>query len=138
MKTASAFLCLLALALCLIAATPDVPVVKSLAPKDNNVRVASFVRVVDGDTIVLNIALGDGVGVTNRHIRMAEVHMPERFTEEGIKATEHLIKLIAERPHQPIVVQLLGNDKYGRVVGIVWCGNTNLCTEMAKLPQGGK
>lgn len=138
MKTASAILGMIMLALCLMAATPDAPAVRPVVPKDNYVREATFVRVIDGDTIVLNIYLGDGVTATNRHIRMSEVYSPERFTPEGVSATANLKKLIDDRPGQPISVQLLGNDKYGRVVGVVWCGDTNLCTEQAKLPQGGK
>jgi endonuclease YncB( thermonuclease family) len=111
---------------------------KMAPPADSMARAAAIVRIIDGDTMVLNINLGDGVGVTNRHVRLTDVHSFERFTEEGIKETEALKKKIADNPGNPVVIVLQGEDKYGRLLGTVWLGPINLNDYMKTLPQGGK
>lgn len=83
------------------------------------VRKAKVIRVVDGDTLDVELDLGCRVKKQER-IRLARINAPERFTEEGKAATGFL------RSHfgivQEITIQTGKNpeDKYGRYIAEIW------------------
>jgi micrococcal nuclease len=80
------------------------------------------VRVVDGDTVILDIDLGFHITV-RKSARLLGYDAPETFgvkkTEEeykkGTKATEHLRSLLTKTEYT-CRTQLDKNDKYGRVL----------------------
>lgn len=105
-----------------------------------------LVKVVDGDTLVLNINLGvpvdlpDGKLLMNlwvkgkclwlikERVRLVRINAPEIKTELGPVAKEHMVKLSQLCPLQ---VAILGRDKYGRVLGDVFtCGGDSISTLM--------
>jgi micrococcal nuclease len=77
-------------------------------------------RVVDGDTIDVDIDLGFNVVLSKRRVRLLGIDTPESRTRDlaekalGLKAKERLKELCGEK------LQLMsqGTDKYGRVLGI--------------------
>jgi micrococcal nuclease len=111
--------------------------VKIKQPADNNVRLAELVRVIDGDSVVLDVYLGDGMWVRDRHIRLADVHAYEMGTDTGVKERDYLRNLIPDKD-AVLVVEMHGRDKYGRLLGVIWCNGVNLNERMIKQPQGGR
>jgi len=84
-------------------------------------------RVIDGDTIDVNIDLGFDVWVNHKRVRLLHVDTPEKRTRDllekhfGYIATKFVTaKLLAA---QKIVIKTSidgGPDKYGRLLGVVW------------------
>ena len=80
----------------------------------------ALVRVIDGDTIDVDIDLGFNVVLSKRRVRLMGIDTPESRTRNlvekalGLAAKDRLIELCGEK------LQLLsqGTDKYGRVLGI--------------------
>ena len=107
------------------------------APVDSGVRKATLVRVIDGDTLVLNIELGDAVVLYERHVRLYDVHAFEHTTEVGRRESIALRDLFSDSK-KPVAIELKGRDKYGRMLGVVWCGDTNVNKVMKSMPQGGR
>lgn len=98
----------------------------------------NIIRVVDGDTLILDINLGipfsglDGLLVMNlwakdgslwlirERVRLVKINAPEMKTDEGPLAREYLIKL---SQGGPFTLRLKGKDKYGRCLGEVFNAN---------------
>lgn len=96
--------------------------------KDNYVRQARVVRIIDGDSFEIDIDMG--FYTTRREaVRMARYDAKERFTIGGKLATAHLSKLlpigaeIAVRSYKP-------NEKYGRFLADVWLGDVHINQQM--------
>jgi micrococcal nuclease len=92
---------------------------------------AVVVRVVDGDTLVLDIDLGLRVWARGQHVRLLGIDMPERVTTLGILATSQLSELVYAR-NVLVRTQKDRDDKYGRLLGTVWVGDTNVNKEMER------
>ena len=77
-------------------------------------------RVVDGDTIDVNLDLGFDVILQKQRVRLAGIDTPESRTRNleekalGLKAKDRLIELCVGS----FKVQSLGKGKYGRILGI--------------------
>ena len=77
-------------------------------------------RVVDGDTIDVNLDLGFDVILQKQRVRLAGIDTPESRTRNleekalGLKAKNRLIELCVGS----FKVQSLGKGKYGRILGI--------------------
>jgi micrococcal nuclease len=77
-------------------------------------------RVVDGDTIDVNIDLGFGVWLNKQRVRLSGIDTPESRTRDlaekalGKKASARLNELCGEK----LMVKSLGKGKYGRILGI--------------------
>jgi micrococcal nuclease len=78
---------------------------------------AKVVRVVDGDTVHLDIDLGFSTWVINRSTRIAGINAPEFVTAEGKTARDFSMTLLPVGAK----VQLRSHslDKYGRVLGSI-------------------
>tara|TARA_R110002020_G_scaffold181591_1_gene376670 strand:- start:77 stop:442 length:366 start_codon:yes stop_codon:yes gene_type:complete len=80
----------------------------------------TLVRVIDGDTIDVNLDLGFDVILAKQRVRLAGIDTPESRTRNlaekalGLKAKDRLIELCGEK----LQVQSLGKGKYGRILGI--------------------
>ena len=77
---------------------------------------ATVERIVDGDTAEVEVSLGLGVEVQDS-ARLWGIDAPERYTEAGPAATEHLGQLMPVGSH--VWAELRGRDgrdKYGRLL----------------------
>jgi micrococcal nuclease len=90
-------------------------------------------RIVDGDTIDVDIDLGFDVKIKQR-VRLYGINTPEVRTKDlkekqkGIEATEYLRKIL---PKEFIIQTILNKrGKYGRVLGIIWVNEENINEKM--------
>lgn len=131
------------LALCLgwMASMADTPSPARPAPILSHVYAADVVRVIDGDTVVLDIDLGFGVWVRRHSCRLLNVHAPELFSGNdraaGQAFKEAFEKLVSAEGH--VLIESTKDDKYGRYLVQIWTADgTDVNAELQKLPQGGK
>lgn len=89
-----------------------------MVPVDNHVRAARVIRVIDGDTIVVDADQGMYQHI-EMPLRIYGINAPERYAPGGTEATAYLTALIAStdgqvvcRTYKPTVNG--GGDKYGR------------------------
>ncbi len=81
---------------------------------------AVLVRVVDGDTIDVDIDLGFDVWLKKQRIRLAGIDAPESRTRNkaekvlGLAAKARLVELCSGE----MQLESLGKGKYGRILGI--------------------
>jgi micrococcal nuclease len=77
-------------------------------------------RVIDGDTIDVNIDLGFDVILSKQRVRLAGIDTPESRTRNlaekalGLKAKDRLKELCGDK----LQLLSLGSGKYGRILGI--------------------
>ena len=94
-----------------------------------------MVKVVDGDTIDVDIDLGFGVWMRNQRIRMHGIDTPESRTRDleekkyGLAAKDFLIKWtnaggLTLKTHKD------DRGKFGRILGEIWCFDTNVNKKM--------
>lgn len=74
------------------------------------------VRIIDGDTIVLNIDLGNHLH-WKRDFRLLGIDTPDRGEAGFAEATEHLKQLVADGISR---VQTYKPDKFGRWLALLW------------------
>ncbi len=72
---------------------------------------AAVVRVVDGDTVVLDVDLGFGVWLRDQHFRLQGVNTREHNDPGGAAAAEYLRHLLVVG--SPVRIASYKNDKYG-------------------------
>ncbi|MEK9769351.1 MAG: thermonuclease family protein [Betaproteobacteria bacterium] len=93
---------------------------------------AKLIRVIDGDTIDALIDLGFDVWIKKR-IRLYGINTPETRTRDleekkaGLAAEERLIALLWESGNE-FVLESHGVGKYGRCLGVLFIGETNINT----------
>ena len=78
------------------------------------------IKIIDGDTVDVDIDLGFGVWLRNERIRLYGIDTPESRTRDkaekvlGLAAKERLKELCTGK----FKVKSLGKGKYGRILGI--------------------
>jgi micrococcal nuclease len=91
---------------------------------------ATIIRVVDGDTVDLNIDLGFTVHVVQR-VRLNGINAPEKNTEAGLIA-KHWLE--AKLPAGSKVVVKSdkpgGGDKYGRYLATIFLSESSVNEEL--------
>ncbi len=99
---------------------------------------AKVERVVDGDTIVVDLYLGLGVILDDQYIRLYGIDAWEMRGEEkekGLEAKEYLTKRLEEGK---IEIEIRpewgqnGKGKYGRWLGIVYVDGVNINAELVE------
>jgi micrococcal nuclease len=87
-------------------------------------KVKKINRVIDGDTVDLDIDLGFGVTLTHR-VRLKDVNAAETRTlnaeekTKGLAAKEWLKKELAREGEW--IIETTKEDKYGRILGTLYC-----------------
>lgn len=96
-----------------------------------NYKISNLVKVVDGDTIDVNVDLGFEVSKKVR-CRLARINAPEIGTDEGKVFKQKLIDKLTVAT--PVSLESLQYDKYGRSVAeIMLSDNTMLSDYMISL-----
>ena len=76
-----------------------------------------IVRVIDGDTVVLDIDLGCGVWLKGEHCRLYGINAPEKRRPTyalGIEAKTHLCELLDKYKDDPGIYIRTHKDKRGK------------------------
>ena len=89
---------------------------------------ATLDRVVDGDTVDLNLDLGFKVWVNGTRVRLHHVDTPEKRTRDpleklfGYLATDYVLDKLINAKHITVKTTMLDAqfDKYGRILGEIW------------------
>jgi len=89
-------------------------------------------RVIDGDTIVVDLDLGFQVTLHNRHVRLADANAPEKDCPAGVESKVWLTSVLLNKTCTLVVDDKNYEDKYGRVLAKVMLGNASV-GEMSKL-----
>tara|TARA_R100000995_G_scaffold2232_1_gene1487 strand:- start:549 stop:932 length:384 start_codon:yes stop_codon:yes gene_type:complete len=97
--------------------------------------IKEIVRVVDGDTVDIVIDLGFNLSKKER-VRLAGIDTPESRTKDleekemGLQAKEFLKRRLEEGFESGLRVKTEKDGKYGRMLGWLFCGDTNINLEM--------
>jgi endonuclease YncB( thermonuclease family) len=86
---------------------------------------AQIVRVIDADTLVVNLDQGWRTWRLNERVRLLGCNAPELSTPAGREAKQFAERLLCDEngDYRPITVVSHSLDKYGRVLGSVhWSG----------------
>jgi len=94
-------------------------------------------KVVDGDTIDIVIDLGFDLSKKER-VRLAGIDTPESRTRDleekelGLEAKEFLARRLSDGEPSGLRVKTEKDGKYGRMLGWIYIGQTNLNKEMVE------
>lgn len=95
---------------------------------------ATVQRVIDGDTVRLEVQLGFNVTLHGVDVRMADVYAPERFTPDGPKATEALRALLPTGATVTFIPRLTPSGdmtrSFTRYVGTITSGGSDINAAM--------
>jgi micrococcal nuclease len=86
-------------------------------------KIKNIERVIDGDTIVVDIDLGFGI-VTSQIVRLLDIDAAEIRTlnlvkkEKGLKAKEWLKNELSKEGEW--IIETKKDDKYGRILGTLY------------------
>ncbi len=92
-------------------------------PIEDYVRKATVVRVVDGDTIVVNVDLGFGIWRNNQKVRLLGIDCPEvvgKTKAAGLAAKDATIAWLAGLDRVLIQTFVVDTDSFGRTLAKVW------------------
>jgi micrococcal nuclease len=94
---------------------------------------AKLDRVVDGDTVDFHIDLGFDVWLNNTRVRLHHVDTPEKRTSDpleklfGYLSSDFVMDKLMAADTIVIKTELVGGrDKYGRILGTIWCDDDEL------------
>ena len=97
--------------------------------------IKQVVKVVDGDTIDIIIDLGFDLTKKER-VRLAGIDTPESRTRDleekelGLEAKDFLTRRLEDGMVSGLKVKTEKDGKYGRMLGWIICGQTNINEEM--------
>ena len=97
--------------------------------------IKEIVKVVDGDTIDIIIDLGFDLSKKERG-RLAGIDAPESRTRDleekkmGLETKDFLTRRLEDGKTSGLRVKTEKDGKYGRMLGWIYCGETNLNIEM--------
>ena len=99
---------------------------------------SSLIKIIDGDTIDVDLDLGFSVVLKKQRVRLAGINTPESRTRDreqkkyGLAAKARLKELLAE--DSPLVIKISidkkARGKYGRILGWLFCKEQNINKEM--------
>jgi len=97
--------------------------------------IKEIVKIVDGDTIDIVIDLGFSLSKKER-VRLAGIDAPESRTKDleekklGLESKEFLKRRLEDGFNSNLRVKTEKDGKYGRMLGWIFCGQTNINEEM--------
>lgn len=100
-----------------------------MTPAINYEYRATVVRVIDGDTVVVDWDLGAGTWKRGEHLRLFGINAPETRGPErpdGLAAKEFLVGLLPVGTEVLIRTVKDKTGKYGRYLATIWVGSLNL------------
>ena len=68
-------------------------------------------RVVDGDTVIMDVDLGFGIWIHDQSFRLLGINTRERSQPGGVEAAAYLATVLRAAPE--VTVTSVKNDKYG-------------------------
>lgn len=86
-------------------------------------------RVVDGDTVDVDVDLGFDVWLKKQRVRLAGIDTPESRTRNlaekalGLAAKARLVELCSGT----VTLESHGKGKYGRILGKLYADGTDIC-----------
>lgn len=86
---------------------------------------AIVIKVVDGDTLILNIDLGFNITYNNQKVRLARINTPETNTEQG-KTVKKLVTNLLLNKTVTIKTIKDSKDKYGRYLAEVYLDDLSI------------
>ena len=92
-------------------------------------------RVVDGDTVDVDIDLGFGMVYKKQRVRMMGIDTPESRTRDleekfyGLASKQHLVKMLEG---QTVQLQSYDKGKFGRILGEIIVDDVNINQLMVK------
>ena len=93
---------------------------------------ATVRRWVDGDTVDVDIDLGFDLIYSNQRIRLYGIDAPEQRTRDLVEKERGLAATAYVNEQAPVgskvVIKTYKDDKYGRILGEIFVGDTNLNT----------
>ena len=105
-------------------------------------RVKKVLKVVDGDTIDVDIDLGFNISYTQR-VRLAGIDTPESRTKDkeekvlGLESKEHLKKLLAQSTNIVIKTEKPdSSEKYGRILGWLYIDGADKSVNESLIADG--
>lgn len=91
--------------------------------RDEYVRAGIVGRVIDGDTVVVDLDLGWDI-YTRVPVRLAGINARELRDPGGPEARDYLSRVLPE--NTAITVRSLDRDKYGRALAVIYLGTRNI------------
>ena len=82
---------------------------------------ADVIRIVDGDTVIVDIDLGFGIWLRGQTIRLAKINAPElrgESLEAGTDSKAYLSKLVLDK-RVMVRTEKDSKEKYGRWLGVI-------------------
>lgn len=96
-------------------------------------------RVIDGDTVDVDIDLGFSITIKQR-VRLKDINAAETRTldleekNKGINARLWLEKELAKR--NDWIIETTKEDKYGRILGVLYCSDDPVTINQKMLDEG--
>ena len=93
-------------------------------------------KVVDGDTVDVDIDLGFGVWLRNERIRLYGIDTPESRTRDkeekkyGLAAKAFLVNELKTADYVILQTNKDAEGKFGRILGELWYGEVNINEKM--------
>lgn len=87
--------------------------------KENYVRNATVVKVIDGDTVDLDVDLGFSIRQTDR-FRLTGIDAPEKNTEAGMVTKQWLENTLPPGKEVVIATSKDKKEKYGRYLAVIY------------------
>lgn len=122
----------------------EVPIFDNLYPGTiaDSLYPAIVERVIDGDTIVVDLYLGLGIVLDDQYLRFYGIDAWETRGEErpkGLLAKEFLIELLE---HEQVIIEInpewgsRGKGKYGRWLAVIYVARTGVNVNELLVNQG--
>ena len=102
-------------------------------------KVKKINRIIDGDTVDLDIDLGFGVTLSHR-VRLKDINAAETRTlsaeekTKGLAAKEWLKKELSREGEW--IIETVKEDKYGRILGTLYCVGDPITINERMLNEG--
>lgn len=87
--------------------------------RDEYIRRATLIRIVDGDTVDVRVDLGCDINISMK-VRLSGIDAPERNTEPGRAAIEWISKKIPMRADLMVKTIKDRKEKYGRYLADIF------------------